>query len=436
VNRDTQKFLRGLILPGGALLAAAALILKLAANFVPGSVIQFFQLSVFCAAIFLAFRFRLSRVLLTLLSLLLAHRAVEFFISESLVYSGKIAIEVVSLLLAANYIVLCSFEGHPFSLESMAPGLALLFFESVLVAVLCRPGATSSPPIFRFAPAGTHLFAPLPFPALAICLIAVTYLVARFWLKHKPIEGWLAWSLFAAFVSLHAEPSSRAATAYMGTAGLIVAAAIVENSYRLAYHDELTLLPGRRAFNEAVMHLEHPFVIAAVDIDHFKSFNDTHGHDTGDQVLRMVAGKLALVGGGGAAYRVGGEEFAVLFPGKGVNEVLPHLEILRTTIESSTFSVRGLERRGTARGNERRKSTNTNPRRAKTQALAKSRGGALTVTVSIGAAESKGEATKWEEIVEESDKALYRAKAAGRNRVETGSAAPGRVGRRAKKTGA
>src|SRR5215475_3125232 len=100
----------------------------------------------------------------------------------------------------------------------------------------------------------------------------------------------------------------------MGTAGLIVAAAIVENSYRLAYHDELTLLPGRRAFNEAVMHLEHPFVIAAVDIDHFKSFNDTHGHDTGDQVLKLVAARLAEVGGGGRAFRYGGEEFTVIFP--------------------------------------------------------------------------------------------------------------------------
>ena len=88
-----------------------------------------------------------------------------------------------------------------------------------------------------------------------------------------------------------------------------------------------------------------------VDIDHFKSFNDTYGHDIGDHVLRMVAGKLAQVTGGGAAYRVGGEEFTVLFQGKGVHEVVPHLEILRTTIESSNFSVRGgAERRTEARG--------------------------------------------------------------------------------------
>jgi diguanylate cyclase (GGDEF)-like protein len=49
------------------------------------------------------------------------------------------------------------------------------------------------------------------------------------------------------------------------------------------------------------------------DVDHFKRFNDTHGHDVGDQVLRLVASKLSKVSGGGRAYRYGGEEFALVF---------------------------------------------------------------------------------------------------------------------------
>ena len=57
-------------------------------------------------------------------------------------------------------------------------------------------------------------------------------------------------------------------------------------------------------------------MVAMVDVDHFKKFNDTYGHDTGDSVLRMIATKLQKVGGGGTAYRYGGEEFSIIFNGK------------------------------------------------------------------------------------------------------------------------
>ena len=135
-----------------------------------------------------------------------------------------------------------------------------------------------------------------------------------------------------------------AATAYLATAGLILVSSIIENTYFLAYHDELTSLPARRAFNDALLRLEEPYAVAVVDIDHFKSFNDTYGHDTGDQVLRLVAAKLAGVTGGGRAYRVGGEEFSILFPGKSAKEAMPHLELLRIRNRSGHFPRAG--RRG------------------------------------------------------------------------------------------
>ena len=65
------------------------------------------------------------------------------------------------------------------------------------------------------------------------------------------------------------------------------------------------------------------YVLAMADVDHFKSFNDTHGHDTGDQVLKLVAARLAQVKGGGRAFRYGGEEFTVLFPDRTLDEALP-----------------------------------------------------------------------------------------------------------------
>src|SRR5207244_6077403 len=109
-----------------------------------------------------------------------------------------------------------------------------------------------------------------------------------------------------------------------------------------------TGLHSRRAFNDALLRLKPPYAVAAVDIDHFKSINDTYGHDIGDQVLRMVASKLARVGGGGDPFRVGGEEFTILFPGRTGKEIVDILELLRLNIESSTFRVRSGEEIGRA----------------------------------------------------------------------------------------
>lgn len=82
---------------------------------------------------------------------------------------------------------------------------------------------------------------------------------------------------------------------------LMLVAAVAHEAYQMAFRDELTGLPGRRALNERLQRLGRDYVIAMVDVDHFKKFNDTHGHDVGDQVLRLVAGQLRKVGGGGKA---------------------------------------------------------------------------------------------------------------------------------------
>ena len=155
---------------------------------------------------------------------------------------------------------------------------------------------------------------------------AAIFLLARFLITRKPADSALFWSLAAFFLSLRFTGTTRISVVYSATAASILAASIIENSYLLAYHDELTTLPSRRAFNDALLRLQNPYSIAVVDIDHFKRFNDTYGHDTGDQVLRLVATNLARVTGGGQAYRCGGEEFTILFPGKTTPEVVDHLE--------------------------------------------------------------------------------------------------------------
>ncbi len=266
---------------------------------------------------------------------------------------------------------------------------------------------------------------PLPNYILWVFAAAGITLLVRFLLLRKPVESALLWSLLAFFLAVHFGGQGRIALAYSATAALILAVSIVETSYLLAYHDELTTLPSRRALNEALLNLQAPYSIAMVDIDHFKQFNDQHGHDTGDQVLRLVAAKLARVTGGGQAYRCGGEEFTILFAGKTADEVVGHLERLRRTIEAARFSPRGVDRRQTPRGPDRRIVRPRGRTRAghAVRRLAQVEGpGALSVTVSIGVAAATEENPDPNRIMDAADKALYRAKGNGRNRVETASA--------------
>ena len=176
----------------------------------------------------------------------------------------------------------------------------------------------------------------------------------------------------------------------------------MEGSHALAYRDELTGLPGRRALNEMLVKLGRRYVIAMLDIDHFKKFNDKHGHEVGDQVLRMVASKLATVGGGGKVFRYGGEEFTVVFARRSVSDALLYLEQLRQLVEAAQFIPRGEDRP---------------KKKPKKRSSRKKAAAPLHVTISIGAAERSASLESTTAVLDAADQALYRAKKAGRNQV-------------------
>lgn len=154
--------------------------------------------------------------------------------------------------------------------------------------------------------------------------------------------------------------------------------------------------------SEMLLKLGSGYSVGMVDIDHFKQFNDRYGHDVGDQVLRMVSAKLERISGGGKAFRYGGEEFAVVFPGQSASDVLPHLESLRRDIQASCFVLRGPDR-------PKKKPDIPKPQSGPRKAV--------LVTVSIGVAERDEDKRKPDQVVKAADKALYRAKDAGRNQV-------------------
>ena len=382
----------------------------------------FYYLAAFAAGLVLAWRFNSSRLLFSLLTLLLAHRAVEFFASGTVrTGPGRAALMLAALLVPLNFIVFALSRERGLVIAGIAPRAGLLFLESVVVAVACRP--ENNP--LKAHPA---LESNLPAWMLAGFLAAAFVLVWRYIRTRRPTEPGFVWATVATLLWLETAPLGTHADAYVGTAGLILAASLIETSYVLAYHDELTGIRGRRAFNEALLSLDQQYAIAIVDIDHFKKFNDTYGHDVGDQVLCMVAARISRVGGGGQAFRCGGEEFAVLFRGISAKDAFEHVETLRRAIESSSFRVRGAERRIEARQGEpdRRR-----PARKKAEsAVLTPPPERLSVTVSIGVAEPGTRNRQPEQVIQAADQALYRAKQKGRNRVELHSTAPLRLEKR------
>ena len=405
------KTLKSLFLPGGVILLGAAALLKTGWIPIPLSGVKFFYAAVFIAALLLAWRFHSTRVLFCAIVLLLAHQALESFGQGRIVVSGpgRIAFEAIALLIPFNFVLLTFLPERSSEGRTLFEFFLVLFFESIFVAVLARPDQPV--PAFLHFPLIRSIHLRIPQPAIAVFIFAWGRLLYRVLQLHKAIDNGMLWALAAVFLALNAGGAGRLGTVYFGVAAFILASSIVESSYSLAYRDELTGLDSRRAFNEALVRLKHPYSLAAVDIDHFKSINDTYGHDTGDQVLRMVASRLARVSGGGQSFRVGGEEFTIVFPGKTATDVAQHLEILRMDIENCSFRIRtGDERRKVRRDTDRRAAVRTPKRPMHFDT------GALSVTVSIGIAQSQPRLPV-DEAIQLADKALYRAKHTGRNRI-------------------
>src|SRR5207245_304774 len=165
----------------------------------------------------------------------------------------------------------------------------------------------------------------------------------RLALRPQALECGMLWALLGALLAFGVDAPAAASIALAG-AGLVLLVSLVETSHAIAYGDELTGLPSRRALTETLAGLQGAYTIAMVDIDHFKVFNDTYGHDAGDQLLRMIGVRLAEVGGGGRPFRYGGEEFAVIFSATPLDDALPHIEMLRQSIESTGFGLRAADR--------------------------------------------------------------------------------------------
>jgi diguanylate cyclase (GGDEF)-like protein len=319
---------------------------------------------------------------------------------------GHFVITCIAILIPVNLTVFSLLEDRGFHRRELATRFGFFFTQFIAIAFLSRPEIANAASILDRDWIGF-------LPKFGISQIAIggfagcaALFAFRFWVVRKPIEAGYFWATVACLLALTSK-QAPVREFYIASAAGLLTMSLMESSYRMAYHDELTGLPARRAFNDALNRVGERYAIAVVDIDHFKKFNDTYGHETGDQVLRMVASKLARVSGGGESFRFGGEEFCILFPGKTVRDALPYVERLRAEIADTAFFVRGQDRVAKTiehRAGERQSGIDTR------------------VTISIGIAGSSGKSVNIDESMRAADKALYRAKQEGRNRVEVAPA--------------
>ena len=368
------------------------------------AVIRVSSYVVLAAGVFLSWRFHRSRLLFTLLALALAVAALLLapVRPRSALVTARLLFDAAALLLPLNLALLALLPERGVRTYAGGIRLAALLGQAAGLWLLVRAQPAFARTLLdaSLIPETLISWSLLPQPALVVFVAALSLLGTRLVRHPEPLARGAMWSLCAAGLALQSWPARSESLLYFGTAGLILVVATLESIYSMAYRDELTGLLGRRALNEAVLRLGDKYTAAVVDIDHFKKFNDQYGHDVGDQVLRMVATRLAAVNGGAKAFRSGGEEFTILFDGTKLAEAATHLEEVRRAIADGSFVVRGADRRR---------------RRAK---IGASRNG-VKVTISIGAAESNGRYGTPQKVLEAADKALYRAKEGGRNRLET-----------------
>lgn len=366
----------------------------------------FYPYAIFGAGVLLGWRFHRSRLLFALLLLTLADRTLVSFATGHGLGRDHVMFQAIAFLLPLNLATLPLTAERGFVTPPGLMRLGIILAQVALVAILDRaaPGTAGALLHTGLLPRWMFSWTPLADPALLAFFVAGGLVLAGQLLAPTQTGRSFAWSLIPVFLGLSAvRPGNPGfSTLYLATSALILIVAVVEASYHMAYQDSLTGLPARRALNEAQLRLGGHYAVAMIDVDHFKRINDHHGHDLGDQVLRMVAAKLAAVGGGGKAYRYGGEEFAVIFPGRSAEECLPDVEALRQVIEETRFMLRSRFR---SKRKKEKVLTDRGP------------GQRVPVTVSVGVADRNERYAKWDQVVKAADRALYRAKDGGRNQV-------------------
>jgi diguanylate cyclase (GGDEF)-like protein len=394
-----------LTVPFGVLALSCVWLVNVETDPALGPLIGYSPYSVFLVGLVLSWWFHQGRIFFTTFALSAAY----FFVFgyhppgfDAGFYRSTVYLAV-TFLLPLNILVLAFLKERGISTPRGKACFAAIFVQLALVAGVLSSGdadivAVLGAPLLK---TGIGVATPLPQLSILMFLTAFLALGARYFWRSSFLDACLAGVLTALLLAFHFN-AGTATPLFFAVAGLLLVIALIHQAYAMAYLDELTGLPGRRALRQETMKLGPDYTIAMVDIDLFKQVNDRYGHAVGDQVLKFVAAALRQISGGGRPFRYGGEEFTIVFPGRTVEETAAHLEELRKAIAARPFILRGKDR------------PKKKPRQANKEKTAR---GKVKITVSIGVSERKKEHGTPEEVIQAADAALYRAKKNGRNRV-------------------
>jgi diguanylate cyclase (GGDEF)-like protein len=392
-----------------ALLALAALSRQHISGVAPAyqQVIEWLPYVTLGLALALSAFFNQSRVFTAALGLLVLYLVIRLLLQAALAGPQLLLIyTLASLFFPIGFTVLVFaperglLNRYGFQLLSVVPVLVLVGWG--IVHFLSGPAAALTQDWLPLRPWPRYLLSAGVSTFFALAFLASVVQLMR---RDREEEAALVAALLFAFETFAFFDLPWISRTMIGAAGLSLVLSLVRRSYDMAFRDELTGLRGRRALNDRLKGLGGRYVIAMLDVDHFKQFNDTYGHDVGDDVLKMVAMHIDQVSGGGTAYRYGGEEFCVVFPGKDIEDCEPPLEQVRRAVGRYRLALRDLKGREVPQKiAKQRRGRRRHPRE-----------NSVSVTISIGVAERTDRAPTPEDVIKIADEALYRAKEKGRN---------------------
>jgi diguanylate cyclase (GGDEF)-like protein len=348
---------------------------------------------VFGVGLFLSFHFNRGRAFFALLIVLVSWWSVQRFPSRPLATG-------ISFLLPINLVLLSLMREKGIVTAAGRMRLLFLAVQAVVAGWVCR-SALLTGPLLQLTPSA------VPRHAGAVVAASMVVTALKSVRTGSPLDAAIFGMLWALALAGMKLGEGHASAVFTAAAGFIACMAILQDSHNMAFRDDLTGLPSRRALNESMSGLGRTFTVAMIDIDHFKNINDTYGHDFGDQVLRMVAARIKGKISGGKAFRYGGEEFAVIYPRRNIDDVVPGLEELRRDIADYRLRLREKNR-------PQKRSQGIKLRSGGTE------GHSVSVTISIGVAGRDDRRKKVEEVFQSADRALYEAKDRGRNRLCVG----------------